>query len=126
MSCNTCPQFATLPTCLETLVVGTVTGHPNEDFEVYLKNHTTGYIQMFEASTDGASLLSIDVPESFIPVPNHDYELYITDAEGDIITDKLTFVVDGTNYTCARLTFELIHGGADLAQYTSQTLTPIS
>lgn len=125
MSCNTCPQFDTLPTCLETLYVGTVTGFPDSPLNVYVKNHTTGYLTMFEVMTNEDGDLFIDVPDSFVPVPNHDYELWVTDPDAGSTNDRLTFVIDEVNHTCARFTFELIHAGADLAQYTNQNLTPI-
>jgi hypothetical protein len=118
MSCNTCPNFYPLPTCLEELHVP---GLPIETaVKIYIKNHTTGYLGVYDVTTDDQGVAVIT---PLYPVPDHDFELYAT-LPG--VNERLTFTIDDIDYTCARFTYYLVHDSEGaLPEYAEMTLTPV-
>ncbi len=114
--CNPCLCTLILPTCFDTLVVGTV-GSINTDYWVYIKdvtiNKTTGY----EATSSGAGVLSISITSIF--AANHSYELWLTLRSGTP-DEKEDVLISGADspQTCFELKFQTIVG----ATFTTLTL----
>jgi len=122
--CNNCPKFVSIPTCTEDLVIGTLTGYASTAVFVYLKNHTTGFIHRFSATTTMYGGLTIELPDNgnFSPTPKHDYELWVTLQTATNTDERLDITINSIDYECVSFTFENIFVGYNLVEYTSQTL----
>lgn len=124
MSCNNCTKFKTLPSCLEDLVIGTLTGVASTNVYVYLKNHSTGLLYRFSATTTLYGGLTIDLTDNgqFAPTPKHDYELWVTLASATNTDEREDITIDTVDYSCVSFTFENVFVGYNLVDYTTQTL----
>lgn len=109
-----------LPTCLATLVVGTI-DELSANIRAYLYNLTTRRTTTIQSTTDGAGLITLDLSELDFS-PNHSYLLTVTLAGDDVNSLKLITV--GTTVTDQlALRFEDIYASdGDMEMYTVQTL----
>lgn len=109
-----------LPTCLATLIVGTI-GDLNASIKAYVYNMTTKRITSVTGTSDGAGLVTLDVSE-LAWSPNHTYYLTLTLA-GDDVNSILNVTVDTTVTNQIALRFEDIYAGdGNMEQFTAQTL----
>lgn len=113
-----------LPTCLATLIVGTITDL-NESVTGYLYNLTTKRTTTVSGTSDGAGLVTLDVSDlSFSP--NHSYYLTLTLA-GDDVNSILNVIIDTTTTSQIALRFEDIYtSDGDLELFTVQTLEVVA
>lgn len=113
-----------LPTCLATLIVGTITDF-NENVTGYLYNLTTQRLTSVTGASNGAGLVTLDVSElSFSP--NHTYYLTLTLA-GDDVNSILNVTIDTTVTNQIALRFEDIYASdGDMEQFTVQTLEVVT
>lgn len=118
--CTPHTQTKTLPTCLATLVVGTVTAL-SSNLKVYIYNLTTKRVTTIDGVSNGAGLVTLDVSELSWS-PNHTYVLTLTLASGDV-NSLLTVTIDATTTDQIALRFEEVFNTSDENQsYTVQTL----
>jgi hypothetical protein len=109
-----------LPTCLATLIVGTITDL-NASVKAYLYNLTTQRLTSITGASNGAGLVTLDVSElSFSP--NHTYYLTLTLA-GDDVNSLITVTIGTTTTDQIALRFEDVYASdGDLEMFTVQTL----
>ena len=128
--CNPCQQANSLPSCLDTLVVGKIDSTSTAVY-VYLKNHTTDAPPVrFDAVSDEDGYVEFDLG-SFEPMPNHSYEIWITlttaknlDCREDMQPADCDNPYITTTYTCFALTFTYVDDEAlERLYYVSQTIT---
>jgi hypothetical protein len=118
--CNPCLETDTLPVCVTSLIVGTISSL-TKDVHIYVKDITTGKVVRFEETSDGAGLVTITglgTEPDFMP--DHSYELWITLADATSIEDKEDITVPNAAETteCIALNFEYTG-----ESYTSITIT---
>lgn len=118
--CNPCLETDTLPVCIDSLIVGTISSLTTAVF-IFVKDITTGKIVRFEETSDGAGLVTItglDTEPDFMP--NHSYELWITLALATSIEAKEDITVPNAaaSTECISLNFEYTG-----EEYTSITIT---
>lgn len=126
--CSPYSKFIDLPICLTTLVIGTATAAT--DYYVYLRNITTGYLYRYEVTSDGAGLISLSIKDpdadgaaQFLPVPDHNYEMWITTQAATNTEANVSVTVNAIAYTGFAFSFfKVYETGTDLAAYTTQTL----
>lgn len=109
-----------LPTCLATLIVGTITDL-NATLKAYLYNLTTKRNTTCSGTSNGAGLVTLDVSELDFS-PNHSYLLTLTIA-GDDVNSLLTVTIDTIATDQLALRFEDIYASdGDMEMFTVQTL----
>lgn len=122
-----CPNRVDDP---QSLVVGTLA--INTNYTVYLYREETDIFKKIEATTNGAGLLTINLPEygnNFIR-PFNVYYLFVTEP-GANMDDRENIQISTVNYTLFKLEFQRLQefDGTDLVNYdveaTTQTIEPI-
>lgn len=106
--CNPCLITDTIPVCVNSLVVGTISSLTTDVF-IYIKDITTDVVVRFEEQTNGAGLITItglDTQPDFMP--DHSYELWVTLESATSIDDREDITVPNAANTteCIALCFE--------------------
>lgn len=114
--CTDCLCTLTLPTCFDTLVVGTV-GSPNTNYYVYIQDNTVNKIVGYESTSSATGQISITLTGIF--AQNHTYSLWAT-LRTSTPEEREDILISGATYPhpCFDLTFQTIK----TATFTSLTL----
>lgn len=104
MSCP-CLQSNPIPTCIELLSIGTI-DNVNTAVVVFITNISTGRVDTFETTSDGAGLVEIDVSDFEInDGTNYKVEVYV-----DLMDEAETITVTDSSGTCVYFTGEKLNG----------------
>lgn len=114
--CAPCLCTLTLPTCFDTLVVGTV-GSPNTNYWVYIQDNTINKLTGYEATSGATGVISISLTSIF--AENHSYSLWATLRTSTPEEREDILISGASNPThCFDLKFQTIKN----ATFTSLTL----
>lgn len=121
MACTTCSYTKTVPTCITNLIVGTI-DDLSSDVYVFIKNISTGKIDRFEATSDGAGLVTLSsIPTNYF-MDEHDYEIWVT-LRTVSQNDRESITIDGVSDTCwAMPLLDLYDGSGEKQAITTHTL----
>lgn len=126
MSCSNCQEIKSIATCVNQIIIGTISSK-SVDVYVYYKNIATGRITRMAGQSDSNGLVTVDVSaESF--VSNQTYEFWITLTDSGIECKEDVSIVDcagttsDTTYTCFSVKFYMISQN-DIAYYYYETQT---
>ena len=105
MTCKTCPKAKPAQKCAAQLQIATTTLLSTAVY-VYLESTSTGRIDRYAATTDGAGIVVIDTPEV---ATNSSYTIYVTDQTDTDQNNRATMTLDldgtPTETDCYLLTF---------------------
>jgi hypothetical protein len=106
MSCI-CQESQKIPTCLEELVLGSVS-ELSTDIVVYIQNNTTGYTHIQYVTTSIEGIVTIDLTDPLPSFYNPDsyYEVKVTTRANSL----LPLTIGDTEYDCIGLYFEKVNG----------------
>ena len=118
--CATCTKVKTLPTCTDSLTIGTVTA--TGDVAVYFKDVTLDHIVSYPNITPVGGVVTINGFNDPEKAENHSYEVWITDQDADL-EDKLTITIGATEVDCLTARFQHVYT-TDLAAipYATQSM----
>lgn len=105
MSCSACTKTSYIPTCTDTLTIGTITDH-NTAVWIYITDITTGRKARFAGQSNNTGVVTLDM--SLDPTfyqEGHAYELKITLQSATDLSDTKDITVNGTAYECLQLSF---------------------
>ena len=107
MSCI-CQIAQKVPTCLEELILGSVS-EVNTEVLVLVRNKTTGYNHSQYVTTDENGLIIIDLqsPQSDFYNPNSYYEISVLSEDNSLL---LPITIGDLEYDCIGVYFDDIHG----------------
>ena len=124
MACNTCQATKPLPTCTESLVLGTITS----DTEVYIfvTNHSNGYTHRQSATSGpyGSLTLGLTSPAPSFYNQDGNYEVWAT-LQTTSANDRLDITIDEEPYTCFDLSFYTFFNEEDITSTTSEATLEI-
>ncbi len=106
MSCP-CLQSNPIPTCIETLTIGTI-GQINIPVVVMITNISTGRVDSFETMSDGDGLVIVDLTDFEInDDTNYKVQVYAASA---LQGEALTLTVDDNADSCIYFTGQKLNG----------------
>lgn len=107
MSCI-CQIAQKVPTCLDELVLGSVS-EVNAEVLVLIRNKTTGYNHSQYVTTDESGVIIIDLqsPQADFYNPNSYYEISVLTEDNSLL---LPITIGELEYDCVGVYFEDIHG----------------
>jgi hypothetical protein len=107
MSCI-CQIAQKVPTCLEELVLGSVS-EVNAEVLVLIRNKTTGYNHSQYVTTDenGEVIIDLQSPQSDFYNQNSYYEISVLTEDNSL---RLPITIGELEYDCVGVYFEDIHG----------------
>lgn len=119
--CTPCTEAKQIPTCITSLVVGTIANLTTAVY-VYIQDITTGRLVRLPVTSSGAGLVAATVSgEDFMD--GHDYELWVTLASAASIEDKLSVTIEAVAYTCFHLRFTQVRDNTGaVISYSSITI----
>lgn len=119
--CTPCNTAKLIPACITDLTIGTI-GSNNADVYIYIKNISTGRLLRFDATSNGAGLVIVDI-SSQEWMQNQAYELWITLATAVSIDDKENITISGDSFSCFEISFVQVKDEeGNVITYASQTL----
>ena len=112
MSCNTCQLTKPIPTCTESLVLGTIAS--DTDVYIFVKNHSSGYIHRQEATSTlyGTLALDMSLPDPSFYNQDSNYEVWVT-LQTVSPNDRLDITIDSVTYDCFSLSFYTFYNETD-------------
>ena len=119
MSCILCTTTKPVLNCIENLVIGTLAN--STAYKVYFKQSGNGRINMIEATSSNAGLLTVAL--DFEPNTSINYEVWVTLANATDLEDKETILISSIETTCLYVKFNRAFGDNSSITATSQTLT---
>ena len=122
MACTDCAYTKIIPTCITEITVGTIT-ELAADVYVFVKNISTGKIDRFSSTSDGAGLVKLSSIAANFFMDSYDYEIWITLRSAGQ-NDKLDMEIDGNMDVCFAMPFaDLYDGAGEKLAITSHVLT---
>ena len=120
MICSPCRATKELPACLQRLHIGIV--QATTDYDVYIRDVTTGRIEKYTSTSNGSGLLSFDFAQRC--AVNHAYELWVVLKDASV-EDRVDVLISGEvdPYQCFSISFESTFTGGAKNTYTEATLT---
>lgn len=117
MSCTQCQDTQPVPECVSSIVIGVI-ALLSTPVHVFVKNNTTNYVHIQEATSaaDGTITLDSTLPDISFYNKNHLYEIWVTGI-ADLI--KLPITINSIDYDCLLIQFEKIAE----SHYTEFTLS---
>lgn len=86
MSCNTCLKAEQINACANSLILGT--GAADTAYDVYVKNTSTDNVDIFQVTSDGTGLITVDTTDYTFPEGNA-FEIWVV-LSGESITERQT------------------------------------
>lgn len=118
MTCS-CLQTNPLPSCMTSLVIGTIPDH-NANVNVLLRSDATGRVNIFSTTSSNTGQVSIDLSVDDMFLVGHSYTVEVKQG----LTTSLPITIDGETETCVSVTFEsMLDELGNSYPVTSQTLT---
>lgn len=124
MACNTCQLTKSIPTCTESLVLGTIAS--DTDVFIFVLNHSNGYLYKQEATSSpyGTLILDLTKPDPSFYNQDSDYEVWAT-LQTDSLIDRLDITIDDVEYSCFDVSFIASYNDQDTTNTFSQATLEI-
>lgn len=120
MICNPCIKTKTLPRCITSLNIGTISDI-NSAVNVYIKNVTVGSSLAIQATSDGSGDIILDT-SGICFIPEHAYLIWVTDNTAGY-EERLNVSVDGESGETICVRFEKVIGeDGEEEQFLTQTI----
>jgi len=120
-ACSNCSPCKTIPTCVDSLLIGSITSL-STDVTVYFKDITTQKIYTFEETTDGSGNITVDLGTLNPINATHTFEVWATLKGAASIHDNETLTVGSTETDCILFTGEYVVSVSD-SPYSYMTIS---
>ena len=121
MICTNCVESKPIPSCAESLVVGSVTTEESSVF-VFIKNNATGYVATQEVVPDDNDLISISLSDPYPDFYSPNFFFTITVSESEDGNDQIPFTIDSVEHDCITALFQKVYSEDEIVMIDTVTL----
>ena len=121
LACNQCTATADVPTCTQSLVIGTVAAG---DYAIYVQNRATGYIHKEEVTVGVDQQLVLDMTKPYpdFYTPNFYYTITVTEVD-EPMNNWTAVTIGGELYDCFEVRFTPVYVDDETEVLTTYTLS---